>query len=768
MTKNLAGLILALGICAAVFGLGSARVSSAAAGDIITLDPATTYQTINGWESVASVGAVDYPSDYQKWSGTAIDLAVNDLGINRVRLEVRSGAENSVDSFTAYLNGSLSRTAWKASWYTIQNDDSNPNNVNLSGFKFSELDHIIDTAVLPMKQLVEANGEQLYINLNYIDFSTASVLHYQNPDEYAEFMLATFQHIQSKYGFVPDAIEIILEPDNSSWSGSHIGPSIVATADLLQASGFAVPDFLAPSVTNAGEVPAYLDGMLASAPTSMDYLTEVSYHRYGGISDSVLQTIAARAELYGIRASMLEHIGSGHVALHDDLKKANVQAWQQFTLAYPTSDNGAQYFTVANPTGASPTVSYGGITKYLRQYFKYIRSGAVRFDATSNNIGSFDPVAFRNTDGGDVVVVKASTGGSFSIVGLQAGTYGVQYTTSAEFATDLADVTVSSGGTLDTSIPAAGVLTVFPKPTMLTVVVTGSPTVGNITTIDIVADVLPDGLAGFELKVALGSTSTAEIVNAFYNTGLSLTLPPGITPAAANLFAADGNLAIGAGDTNVVLATLEVRGITKGTSSVDITIGSSFGVQNENGSVIRLIATTPGTLVVPNANPVVTAAADLAVYDLSPLNLTVGSFTDGDLGDTHTATIDWGDGSLVDSGTPAVGPISGMHSYATSSAYSVIVSVTDSDGGSGTATFNIVVQNFQFLPGGVGPARDINGDGKAEDVNGSGVIDFNDVVLLFQNLLGPPVQDNQGDFDFNGNGRIDFDDVVQLFLSFAP
>ncbi|MDA0771255.1 MAG: PKD domain-containing protein [Chloroflexi bacterium] len=465
---------------------------------------------------------------------------------------------------------------------------------------------------------------------------------------------------------------------------------------------------------------------------------------------------------------MLEHIGSGHVALHDDLKKANVQAWQQFTLAYPTSDNGAQYFTVANPTGASPTVAYGGITKYLRQYFKYIRSGAVRFDATSNNIGSFDPVAFRNTDGGDVVVVKASTGGSFSIVGLQAGTYGVQYTTSAEFATDLADVTVTGGGTLDTSIPAAGVLTVFPKPTMLTVVVTGSPTVGNITTIDIVADALPDGLSGFEMKVALANTAVADITTVTYNAGLSPVIAPTVPAGSVDLFAADVHGNFDNTSTNIVLATLTVTGTFKGTSSVDITIGGTLGVQDEVGETIASIVTTSGTLVVPNANPVVTAAADLAVYDLSPLNLTVGSFTDGDLGDTHTATIDWGDGSLVDSGTPAVGPISGMHSYATSSAYSVIVSVTDSDGGSGTATFNIVVQNFQFLPGGVGPARDINGDGKAEDVNGSGVIDFNDVVLLFQNLLGPPVQDNQGDFDFNGNGRIDFDDVVQLFLSFAP
>ena len=401
------------------------------------------------------------PSDYQKWSDTAVDLAVNDLGLNRVRLEIRSGAENPFDSFKAYFVDGGSRSVWTSGWYTPVNDNADPNNINLSGFQFSELDHSIDTVVLPMKGLLEANGEQLYVNMNYVDFDTSSSLHYQDPDEYAELMLATYQHMQSKYGFVPDAIEIILEPDNSSWGGTHIGQAIVATANLLGANGFTVPDFIGPSVTNSNNTTSYLDGML-TVPGVSSYLTEIAYHRYGGPSDAVLQDISGRAAQLGIGTSMLEHIGSGYLALHDDLKKGNVQAWQQFTLAYPTGDNGAQYFTVSDPTGASPTVSYGDRTRYLRQYFKYIRSGAVRIEAGSN-AGSFDPVAFVNTDGGQVVVVKATAGGSFSVDGLQAGTYGVQYTTSSETATDLPDVTLTSGGTLAAAIPAAGVLTVYPK-----------------------------------------------------------------------------------------------------------------------------------------------------------------------------------------------------------------------------------------------------------------------------------------------------------------
>ena len=109
MTKNVFGLLLALGAIAAVFGVGSVRVSSAAAGDVITLDPGATFQTISGWETNAGIGSVDFIFDFQKWSGAVVDLAVNGLGINRVRLEIKSGAENPVDSFTPYMNGTLSR-----------------------------------------------------------------------------------------------------------------------------------------------------------------------------------------------------------------------------------------------------------------------------------------------------------------------------------------------------------------------------------------------------------------------------------------------------------------------------------------------------------------------------------------------------------------------------------------------------------------------------------------------------------------------------------
>ncbi len=68
------------------------------------------------------------------------------------------------------------------------------------------------------------------------------------------------------------------------------------------------------------------------------------------------------------------------------------------------------------------------------------------------------------------------------------------------------------------------------------------------------------------------------------------------------------------------------------------------------------------------------------------------------------------------------------------------------------------------MPGGAGPARDPDGDGRYEDVNGNGRRDFADVVLLF-NQIDWIARHAPSAFDFNGNGRVDFADVVRLFRS---
>lgn len=441
----------------------------------ISLNPAITYQTMVGWETTtfADQGSATFPN----YSDRLFDEAVSNLGINRVRLEIRSGAENSTDYWTQLQNGTITAAQWRCYRYSQINDNSNSNSINPSGFQFSEIDDNINKIVVPLRQKLQARGEYLYINLDYVSFtpqitgagcpSGLTFFHNTNPSEYAEFVLATYQHMQSKYGFVPDSWEVVLEPDNTIWTATQMGQAIVAAGDLLLQNGF-TPKFVAPSTTNGPNAINWFNSIVA-VPGASNYISEVSYHRYVNIDNTNLATLASRAAQFGKFPAMLEWIGVKYTTLHDDLKVGNNSSWSQYVLAGPSTnaDDGGKYFLVDSTNPTNPTIIMGSRTKFLRQYFKYIRSGAVRINATTAN-ATFDPVAFRNTNGNYVVVVKALAGGNFSVGNLPAGTYGIFYTTgdgitATQYDVQLADQVISSGELISTNIPAAGAITIYAK-----------------------------------------------------------------------------------------------------------------------------------------------------------------------------------------------------------------------------------------------------------------------------------------------------------------
>ena len=74
------------------------------------------------------------------------------------------------------------------------------------------------------------------------------------------------------------------------------------------------------------------------------------------------------------------------------------------------------------------------------------------------------------------------------------------------------------------------------------------------------------------------------------------------------------------------------------------------------------------------------------------------------------------------------------------------------------------VSPIPSVPGGAGtPASTTTDTGACDDVNGDGGLDFNDVVLYFDQMDWIAANEPVASFDFNGNGAIDFDDVVCLF-----
>jgi hypothetical protein len=419
---------------------------------------------MGGWEATSEAAQLFSPA-WNNYKNSLLDQAVNDLGLNRIRLEIKSGVENPVDYFAQWQAGQITESQYNSKRYEIINDNSSSTSINPNGFKWSSFDNTINNLVIPMRQRLQARGETLWVNVNYIDFGSSPFEHRDNPEEYAEFVLATYQHMQSQFGFVPDSWEVVLEPDTSTavWSASNVAQAIKAAGDRLTANGF-TPKFVAPSTTNAANAPIYID-QIASTAGAMQYVSEFSYHRYCCASDEVLGRIADRTILYNKRSGMLEWIGADYNTLHQDIKVGRVSSWQQFTLAGPTSwgpDSGDRYYIINDSNVNNPTIIMGSRTKFLRQYFKFIRPGAERIDAASGNT-NFDPLAFINTNGNYVVVVKASTGGSFNIIGLPSGTYGIKYTTASQYDFNLPDASISVGQTVTTNIPSSGVITVYKK-----------------------------------------------------------------------------------------------------------------------------------------------------------------------------------------------------------------------------------------------------------------------------------------------------------------
>jgi O-glycosyl hydrolase len=409
----------------------------------IAVDPAQRFQTINGWEAAVLASIQDWTRQTDAEIAQQLDLVVNDLGFTRVRLAIRAGTEGGDPKS-----------------FSPVNDNRSAGELNAAAFNWSILDAQMDRLVMPLRKLAAARGLPFYINLQYVDH-TADTRFEHRGNEYAEFMFAVFQHLQEKYRVVPNAIEIVNEPDNfADWGRDdpRIGDAIAATASRLKAAGW-TPDFIAPSTTSMPNASRYLDTILRNSGARAA-LTEVAYHRYN--MDGDLAALAERAAGLGKRTSMLEAWGHGPPEsaasarmLHEDLKVGRVSAWQQG----PPVAHGCRWGPIVGLENGKAVLCRN--THAIRQYTKHVLPGAVRIGASSTS-ATVDPLAFRNADGKLTVVAETTAGANASISGLPAGTYGRYYTIEAA-TTDLPDVTITQGQPVTLQTPEPGYFTVFAK-----------------------------------------------------------------------------------------------------------------------------------------------------------------------------------------------------------------------------------------------------------------------------------------------------------------
>lgn len=509
----------------------------------ITVNPAVTHQTMRGWELVAYADQL-HPS-FPLWQDAALDAAV-DAGIDRIRLDVRSGEEHPTDAFADWMAAGHPDTGtayatWRATRYETINDNADPFVINPAGFHWTDVDRTVNAVVNPLRRRLALKGEKLYVHFDYVAFlsqvTSGRPYVHQDPQEYAEFMLAAFQHLQSTFGWTPDGLAIILEPDNTPtpWSSTFIAQVIAATVPRLAAAGF-TPDIIAPSTTCMSNAGPYYDDV-AAVPAARAAVKEIAYHRYCGVSTASLQGIASRATSAGIATSMLEWWTDSNTfeTLHEDLKIGLNSAWEQGAVA----DRGGSNTSAIGYLTDTDQVLVSHHTKFFRQYYQQVRRGAVRIGATSND-AHFDPLAFRNVDGRYAVVVKADAGGAFTIAGLPPGVYGVSYTASTAGTADipnregtLPDQTIASGQVLSASIPAWGVATVFARSLTLPLQLLPPPrfevqsTTGGHVVLGWVPPATMTNITGFQLEGGFSAGAVAGSLPLGLVSGATLDLPAG-------------------------------------------------------------------------------------------------------------------------------------------------------------------------------------------------------------------------------------------------
>jgi hypothetical protein len=410
---------------------------------ILAIDTGERHQIMAGWEVTAR--AWEFDKDNDRFDGSWIAqrdalaaMLVDEGGIDRLRLEIKSGIENPVDYWSLFAAGRLSYTAYKEHFYEKINDNDDPAVLDPAGVQFSDLDWRVENIVLPVRKRLEARGRHLRLNLAYVDFrwtaSKGSLSHARNPAEYAELIAATFSHLKAKYDLVPDSLEVIIEPDNSDdWSGIAIGRAIVAASQRLEAVGFPKVEIIAPSTAKAQRATDYFRD-IRRVPGAAARMNVLAYHRYDGAPDaSDLNEIRDAAHGARMQTAMLEYVDGGIMDLLADLAGGDANAWQKYGIATRSGADGEARpgWLIAGDSveGAPPKLRLTPTARALALAFNAIDQGSVRVGARSSS-NDLAAVSFITPGGKLVIVAHALADMPLTIAGLPKGRYRLSSTTS--------------------------------------------------------------------------------------------------------------------------------------------------------------------------------------------------------------------------------------------------------------------------------------------------------------------------------------------------
>ncbi|MBP1928166.1 PKD repeat protein [Methanolinea mesophila] len=294
-------------------------------------------------------------------------------------------------------------------------------------------------------------------------------------------------------------------------------------------------------------------------------------------------------------------------------------------------------------------------------------------------------------------------------------------------------------------------------PTISVVPASNSTAVDGVAEYRIIINTLPEGLSGYDLVVSLGNTSVADIVGVSYPAWGSMSNTGTLPGDSVRISCVDVDRLVQDGAANQVLATVSIAGTVPGTSEILL---SEVHMDDDDGAVM-----TPDLV-----NGQVSTFSELAAGfsanttsgTVSPLGPFTVAFTDESTGSPLPTSFAWtfGDGNTSSDENPVT-------RYFQPGLYTVSLTVSNAYTSDALTVpdYIAVTRYVKPFPGYANPPLDPDTDYFFEDINGNGRLDYDDVVVFYQNMQWIRDQADVGilPYDFNGNGRIDYDDVVLLY-----
>ena len=411
--------------------------SPAPADVTVTIDAQTQYQTMLGWgKTTPHLRVPDRLRDL------CVERMVDDLGLTRLRLEPPSGNRSE-----------------HGPWEWV-NDNGDPYDIEWSAFGTEELDFRAAHWVVPFKDRVEANGEpfDIYVSPSYFDGGSSGtvpawLLH--SPGEYAEWATAVLLRLQEKHGIVADYYCICNEAgNNNAFRPDVVGRMIATLGPRLRELGLPTK-IQFPEGVSAEVSLRYIEALKDRADI-WPYIGAISYHLYG--KNEVLTDIRDFARERGLPTGQTEFMNLNMDHLYADLTLGGASYWEIYGLGGP------DYRLVSTYSDSS---AFRGGPQYwnFRQVTHYVRPGAVRVEASSDDAG-LRSLAF--VKGGQTTVALINTtpphaAQTVSVQGLPAGEYGVCRSVGRRIYEELGVQMVAADGALTIDVPADAVLTVYPR-----------------------------------------------------------------------------------------------------------------------------------------------------------------------------------------------------------------------------------------------------------------------------------------------------------------